>query len=300
MHTIYATRQGFCFQDKYACLLFLQELRTGKLRELFTDFPTQNQQSLDILIKTGDAGTATEERVYEVKTGQKFKDDASTHKLTEVRDVIQNFIKYLEDSPNAKCFITFTTGTARPLRQYTGPADILFDSRRLDDPARRAADSLIALLGSSLIGSQRNAFNFFKRVKFDGLSYSNNQTWTRVDEDICSHITSIAQELSADTSVSELPNEYLLSKLYYTAQRHTGSGDNVAEHLIKEVVDFMMLRKILAEYTRPGTPPARLREQTLIQVRTDMVSKYKVEDLLPDLATDISASDTATGGVVIS
>jgi len=298
MSTIYATRLGFCFQDKYTCLLFLDELRKGELRELYTDFPVAGQLSLDILLKTGPSGTIAKERSYEVKTGQKFKNDAPTHKQSEVRDVVKSFHKFSTASANFEGIITFTNGSGRALLQYTGPASILRESRRLDESAKAAATSLISLLRMTELRTQRATLDFFRKVRFDELRYANNETWSTVDEHISAHITAIAQSLSADARAYELPNEYLISKLYYIAQKYTGTGENVAEHLTKEVQDFMVLRKMLANYPSPPEPPARLRQQTLDQVRMDMISNFRVEDLLPVTDNEVSVSDEATGGEV--
>jgi hypothetical protein len=276
----------------------LDELRKGELRELYTDYPVAGQLSLDILLKTGPSGTIAKERSYEVKTGQKFKNDAPTHKQSEVRDVVKSFHKFSAASANFEGIITFTNGSGRGLLQYTGPASILRESRRLDETSKAAATSLISLLRMTELRTQRATLDFFKKVRFDELRYTNNETWSTVDEHISAHITAIAQSLGADARAYELPNEYLISKLYYIAQKYTGTGENAAEHLTKEVQDFMVLRKMLANYPSPPEPPARLRQQTLDQVRMDMISNFRVGDLLPVTDNEVSVSDDATGGEI--
>lgn len=297
MSTIYATRLGFCFQDKYACLLFLKGLISGELRELYTDFPVAGQLSLDIVLKTGSNGRVTKEQSYEVKTGQKFKDDASTHKRSQVRDVIQSFHQFSAGSTNFEGIVTFTSGSGRALQLYTGPARVLKESRILDRTARTAAKELISLLKMDELNTQRDTHNFFKRVRFNELPYTNDEAWTTVDTDIDGHISTIATSLGAEARTFELPNKFLISKLYYTIQQYNGTGENVAEHLIKEVIDFMILRKMLSNYPSPPESPTQLREQALAQIRRDMISNYKVEDLMPPPET-VPASDLAVGGEI--
>jgi hypothetical protein len=304
MSTIYATRLGFCYQDKMACLLFLKELRAGTIRELYTDYPMpENQHSLDILLKIGTSDTS-KERVYEVKTGEYFKNDSkSTTKKgqsSEIRDVVLTFLEYSKLSPDFEGFISFSNGLKIGINSYIGPANTLRLNARLTSPTRAAADDLKTKLGIPALNTQREIHNFFKRVTFDELPYDNNHTWTTLDEHIRSEITEIANALGINDHVHELPNEYLAAKLLYTIQKLTGSGNDVTKELLAEVMDFMSLRKLLDNHSVPGVP-SELKREAKQYVKNEMISKFKVETLLPDdntTTSDIAATDTGVGGVI--
>ncbi len=299
MSTIYATRLGFCYQDKYACLLFLKQLRKGVLKELYTDFPVAEQRSLDILLKVG-TGESTEERVYEIKTGDKFKNDARRKKSSEIRDVVINFIKYSEESPDFKGYISFSNGLRLQINNYLTPANRLNLSSRMDSSTRAAAKELMTKLRIDEMNTQRDTYDFFRRVKFDPLPYSNDETWTTIDEHIAADIAAIATSLGTNDRTYELPNEYLTAKLLYITQKFTGSGEDVAKPLLAELMDFMALRRLLANYSTTEVP-AQMKDNAQRYIQAEMVSKYKVESLLPGPSSDseeLSATDTGIGGVV--
>lgn len=183
MYSIYASRLGFSYQDKIACLLFLKELRGGTIRELYTDFPIQeNQLSLDILLKIG-SGDTLKERVYEVKTGESFKNDSANTRKTkgrssEVRDVILAFLEYSKQSPEFEGYISFSNGLRVGINNYLGSANRLRMGTRLIGDVKVAAEDLIAKLNIKDLSTQRDIYKFFKRVRFEEEPYDNEQTWS--------------------------------------------------------------------------------------------------------------------------
>lgn len=305
MSSIYASRLGFCYQDKMACLLFLKELREGTIRGLYTDFPIdENQLSLDILIRVG-SGDTIKERVYEVKTGESFKNDSTSSgkkkgQSSEVRDVILAFLEYSKQSPDFDGFISFSNGLGVGINNYIGPANRLRLGVTMTAPVRAAADELKTKLNIKALNTQRDIHKFFKRVRFDEQPYDNGHTWSTLDEHIRSELIEIAKTLRVDDHVHELPYEYLASKLLYSIQKHTGSGNDITKELLGEIMSFMCLRKLLDNHTVSGVPE-QIKGEAKQYVKTEMISKFKVETLLPgeeDQTSSVGVTATGVGGTI--
>lgn len=307
MSTIYATRLGFSYQDKYACFLFLDALREGTIREFYTDYPFGKQLSLDILIKTGIDDEITEERAYEVKTGKSFKNDTKYKKRqsSEIKDVVIGFLEYSKLSPEVKGFISYSKGVQLQLLTYRNPADNLFNSQRLTDSAKISAQELIAKLSMSNMRSMTSVHSFFKRVRFEEIPYTNDQTWTRLDEHIIAHIREIASALGANIRVYELPDEYLASKLMFLIQKNAGTGQDVTKELLSEIINFMILRRILGDYSNGATSPVQAKSMANTYIRSELASTFKLGPVLPldgpaesMNASTVDVFDTATTGVI--
>jgi hypothetical protein len=244
MSTIYSTRLGFSYQDKYACLLFLEELQNGIIRKFYTDYPFGTSQlSLDILIETGE-DESTEQRAYEVKTGQKFKQDATTKKSSEIKDVVLSFLEYSKLNPDFKGYISFSKGLELPILNYRNHADTLKTSVILTSPVKVAAEVMRKKLDIEELKTLKSVHKFFKRVEFLEVPYPNEETWTRIDQDIIGIISAIGISLEAQAMSLELPDHYLASKLLFIIQEYSGSGLDITEALLKEIMDFMMLRRM--------------------------------------------------------
>lgn len=288
-----------------ACLLFLKELRSGTIRELYTDYPIEtNQLSLDILLRVG-LGDSSKEKVYEVKTGESFKKDATTSTKTkgqssEVRDVVLTFLEYSKQSPEFEGYISFSNGLSVGINNYLGSANRLRMGARLIGDVKLAAEDLIAKLNIKDLSTQRDIHKFFRRVRFEEEPYDNEQAWSTLDEHIRSEILEIAKTLDVDDHVHELPYEYLASKLLYTIQKHTGSGTDITKELLAEVMDFMYLRRLFDSHSIPGVRE-QIKGDARQYVKTEMINKFKVETLLPeeeDQANNVAVTDTGVGGTI--
>src|SRR3990167_3043800 len=86
MSSIFQTRRGFFYQDRYAVYIFLSHLLKNDVKEFFTDFPLQGQKSIDVRL----IDSQNIEKVFEVKTGEVFKLDLNA----EIRDAVMDLYKY--------------------------------------------------------------------------------------------------------------------------------------------------------------------------------------------------------------
>lgn len=85
------TRNGFIYQDKYALLEILRFLGDGSLQEVYVEleYGTKNQ-SLDIKL----VRSSGEETIYEIKTGDNFKDD----KNSKIKNAILGLFDYFKQN----------------------------------------------------------------------------------------------------------------------------------------------------------------------------------------------------------
>jgi hypothetical protein len=284
-----------------ACLLFLRELRQGTIKELYTDYPIgSGQLSLDIMLHAIN-GDSTKERIYEVKTGEYFKDDSKSKKSSEVRDVLLTFLEYKKISPDFEGVICFSKGLKNGIAGYLGPADRLYRNSRLDPETRQAAKVLVEKLVIKDLATQSAMHQFFfGKVQFDQELYKNDQTWTTFDEQIGAEITGIAETLDVHDHVHILPNSFLVSRLIAVIQKHAGTGNDIAKELVTEVMKFMALRRELEQHEVTGVASQR-KAQARTYIAQEMINNFKVEDLLPEGSVStppITATDTGTGGII--
>lgn len=279
---------------------FLKELREGSIKELYTDYPIPGgQRSLDILVRVT-TGDAVKEKVYEVKTGEYFKKDAKSKKSSEVRDVVLAFLEYSAHSPDFEGYISFSKGLENAINTYTGLANRLNISQRLDDAGRAAARELITKLDIKALSTQRDTHSFFRRVRFDEQPYDNDHTWSTLDEHIESEINGIATSIGTNDHVQILPTAHLASRLLFIIQKYTGTGKDIAKELLAEVVSFMALRRQLDAHSTSGTA-GQIKSDADLYVTEQMIDNFKIEGLLPEDSANtapITATDTGTGGTI--
>lgn len=88
-----ATREGFTYQDRYALLLFLREIKNKRLRQFFVDYPFGSRKSLDIRIVSVDG-----EKIYEIKAGDEFK-----QRKTEIYKTLASLYDYEKEFSGSPC-----------------------------------------------------------------------------------------------------------------------------------------------------------------------------------------------------
>jgi len=248
MYTIEATRLGFSYQDKFACLRFLEELRKGRLNEIYTDYPYETQQSVDVRLLLKRSESATEEHVYEVKTGNKFKKDNRKKNTSEIRDAVLECINYQKISPDAVGHICFSKGSFVKTILYTKNIELIREDPRMTPNTIAAATWLKRELRIADFTTLRDVVRFFGRCEFKELGFSNPETWSLLDDEICKHIDHIALDLNAGSS-DELPNHYLVGKLLHTIHQYTGTGKDIAEFLVEDIAEFFGKRQLLDQYS---------------------------------------------------
>jgi hypothetical protein len=248
MYTIEATRLGFSYQDKFACLRFLEELRKGRLDKIYTDFPYETQHSVDIRLLLKQSKTATEEHVYEIKTGNKFKKDTKKKNTSEIRDAVLECINYQKIVPEAEGHICFSQGSFIKTILYTKNIDLVRAEPRMTANTIAAATWLKRELRITDFATLQEVVAFFGKCRLKELEYTNPETWSKLDDAIYEHINHIGLDLNAGSS-DELPNHYLIGRLLHTIQQYAGTGKDIAEFLVEDIAEFFGKRQLLDKYS---------------------------------------------------
>lgn len=266
MSTIFATRRGFHYQDKVALYLFLKHFRSRDLSSFFVDYPLADQKSLDIRLLTR---TGNEEKVYEIKTGDTFKNDEE-----EIAGSMLDLYNYAGAFPGTKLHLLMNHGYLPTISEYWNYLTILRSYKILrSDRAHDAAQWLMEKLNfeSVVFSDQKSVHVFCTQIVVDDLPADCNTcqlpTDPQLESLILEEIESLISELGANSTNYEYPKEVLFHNLLYHLARMSGSGDDVLPVIQDCIIEYITMRRLFSDhYPRPSAVEQKKGEiKTVVQ-----------------------------------
>lgn len=266
MSTIFATRRGFHYQDKVALYLFLKHFRSRNLTSFFVDYPLADQKSLDIRLLTR---VGSEEKVYEIKTGETFKDDE-----VEIASSMLDLHTYGGTFPSVKLHLYMNHGYLPTISEYWSHLTILRRYKILNsDRAHNSAQWLMEKLNfdQAIFPDQKSVHTFCSQIAIDDLPADCNTSQSPSDPQleglILEEIESLISELGADSTNYEYPKEILFHNLLYHLVRMSGSGEDTVPIIQDCIIEYITMRKLFSEhYPRPTAVEQKKGEiKTVVQ-----------------------------------
>ncbi len=254
MSTIFATRRGYFYQDKYALLSFLTHFLAKDLIELYIDYPfdTPNQRSMDLKLKLK-SGEGFIEKVCGIKTGENFKKDKSTENSHQIKDAFIELMMYKSLPIPDSTVLEMNLVVRPPLKDNI--LDCHRHLRKLDGrrnyqgEAKEAADWLSVYLSMSEFPTGRSIFPFLKMIKIldslNDLPDSSGEDEGNLDQVIVRKIETLERDFYVTSTNHELRTELLAYNLIYLCQKYAGTGTNLVPILTAALFDFFAHRKII-------------------------------------------------------
>lgn len=255
MSTIYATRQGYLYQDKFALLSFLTHFLAKDLLELYVDFPFDdpNQRSMDLRFILRD-GEGKIEKICGVKTGDRFKNDTGTSDdSSQIRDAFKELNVYDSIARPADTTLIMSLVINPPFRDKISDCwrhlHKINGKHNYADEVITSADWLHIYLSMSEFRDGRSMFGFLKKIKiedsYSDLLDSEGEEMSPLDYMIKGKVEELEKIFGVDSKNHELPTELLISKLLYICQKNAGNGRDIVDLFKKAVLDFFARRGIV-------------------------------------------------------
>jgi len=265
--SIFSTRRGFLYQDRFAILTFLDHIQQKTIKSFFTDFPLLGQKSLDIRIITLDG----REKMFEVKTGENFAKDKRKNASSEIKEAFANIREYAQNKNNLQCNLVLSHNLTGKIDEYIYHLkNIQNYSSFQAESVKTSASWIKDKLCLADINSSRELFDFLKTVNIiishsDILNNDNDQ-YPDIDDLIMCKISDLAGLCQATECLYELPSEILLYKLLHQCRSQAGTSNDLMNPLIRIIIDFFSQRKVLTNYTRNSGDFDSLKDQSKSEI----------------------------------
>ena len=269
MSIIFATRRGFLYQDRFAVLLYLQQLQAKKISEFYIDFPVPPRKSLDIRL----LDIEKNEHIYEVKSGEEFKKDKKKKESSEVRDAFINLKEYAGTNQSAQLHLIIRKGFRGSITAYLDRLTNVKSHSFSQQSTKQSASWLHSKLRLPGISSASGMYDFCQKVDLtdsaDDECNNENDPFPEIDDTVRVAIDDLSNALGFSSAHSEYPADMLMFQLYHDCQLLAGTGKNINDIFKKAITDFFVQRKALDErYTRNASGQ---RDTSVI--RSDVVAK---------------------------
>lgn len=248
MATIFATRRGFLYQDRYAVLTFLRYFQSKEIVEFYVDFTfdESGRKSVDIKIVLVDGTTI----VYEVKSGEDFKQDKRKKESSEIRNAFSEFIEYGESSGNSKMEFVITPELRGKVAEYWQNLTELHGTPSFRSPiAKRTARWLHRKLKLAHFTSHEVLYDFVKDLTItcgDSDTPDNgNDAYSPIDDLVSQKIRDLSHDFRANTTEPELPCEMLYHQMIYLCQRYAGTNEDICSLLTDAILRFFSQRQMV-------------------------------------------------------
>ncbi len=247
--SIQSTRNGFYYQDLYAVVLFLSKYSAKKqLVNFFVEFEydVKGQKSYDIKLEYSDGDTIFTE-VYEVKTGEAFKDSGK-----EVFNVVIEYIRLRNShiiNEKYKTTLVLCKDEGKAVRNFQKNALCLAsDYGLLPEEARKAlAYFKKNLPKTGIYKDDKELHGQIKSISFeegDPIDVNGDETTAEIGTTICNRIQSIAKKIGIkEPNSTAFPEEILMNKLLGIIQHKAGLNEDLVPLFKGAMADFYMRQK---------------------------------------------------------
>lgn len=248
MSTIFATRRGFLYQDRYAILQFLKYFQSKQIVEFYVDFTFDQagRKSVDIRLVLNDDSKS----IIEVKSGEDFKQDKRKKESSEIRDAFIEFLDCTTAVGQSDMSFVLTPELRGKVSAYWQNLTDLQDTPSFHSPvAKRTSKWLHKKLNITHFTSHEALYDFVKSLKItcgdsDVLDNANDE-YSPIDDLISQKIRDLSVVFRANTTEAELPCEMLYHQMLYYCQRYAGTNTNISDILTDLILKFFSQRQMI-------------------------------------------------------
>jgi len=272
MSTIFSTRNGFLYQDRFAVLTYLSHFQSKELKAFYVDFALPNQKSIDIRLLTVNGG----ERIYEVKTGENFKMDRRKKDSSEIRDAFINLFEYKQSNPAVKMSLIISPKLEGRITAYWDKiTQINLSSSFLPQRVKEASTWLHKRLRIPGISRSSDFYDLCKSINiessFNDQAQNSNDRYPDIDDAIIRKIDDLSNSFRAGACSYELPSEHLLFQMIHECRKHAGTNIDLSPILEELIISFLAQRRLIESYKRPTDISSR-RQEKYQEVRSEVTS----------------------------
>lgn len=269
MSSIFQTRRGFFYQDRYAVYIFLSHLIKNDVKEFFTDFPTQGQKSIDIrLIDSHDI-----EKVFEVKTGEVFKLDLNA----EIRDAVMDLYKYQNDKNNILPSLVVSRGLKPRISTYWDKIKTIQRYKIIAGDAKSSLNWLKTDLNDASL-TDKLLFNFSKIFNLDDFDndVKNNEHDEHCDAD--AKVIDLIRDMGNSIGVTVMEAEYhpkiLMNDLLFLCREYAGTKIDLHIKMLDAITAYFARRKFL---DKKFTPDGNNRDQAFQEITDEIKNEFRIK-----------------------
>lgn len=248
MSTIFATRRGFLYQDRYAVLQFLKYFQSKQIAEFYVDFTFEEagQRSIDIKIVFLD-GTL---KIIEVKSGEDFKQDKRKNESSEVKDAFKGFVDYSVTNGESGMSFVLTPELRGKITNYWKNLTELQGTPSFISPvAKSTSDWLYRKLNIPHFTSHEGLYLFIKNLEIccgdSDIPDNSSDQHSPIDDLANQKIRDLSIEFLANTTEPELPCELLYYQMLHYCQRYSGTNTDICQILTDLILRFFSQRKMI-------------------------------------------------------
>lgn len=256
VYSINKSRFGYSYQYKYALLVILKFLLSGRLKDIRIDLPFQSGKNINLSIDVKlELKNPDSINIYEIKTGDNFKQD----KIAELKKSLEHLYLY-EEIIKSDCqkFIIISPEVESEILEHWNDFLLIKSGKKMSVSHKESQKDIqkrvFASFGFGDKGvSQSKFINFIKQTTFDvGPSYKNdsdNDKLTDIEDQIKSEIDNFCAKVSLSNSEVEIPSWTIALELLEVFNRCVENNKDMLEDFIEKLNECLCRKRILKEST---------------------------------------------------
>lgn len=256
IYSINKSRFGYSYQYKYALLVVLKFLLSGRLKDIKIDMPFQSGKNINLSIDIRlELINPDGINIYEVKTGDNFKQD----KIKELKKTLEHLYLYEElIKSNCQKFIIISPEVESEILEHWNDFLLIKSGKKMSvshqEPQKDIQKRVFASFGFGDKGVNQNTFiKFIKQITFGvGPSYKNdsdNDKLTDIEDQIKSEIDNFCAKASLNNSEVEIPSWTIALELLEVFNRCVENNKDILEDFIEKLNECLCRKRILKEST---------------------------------------------------
>ncbi|KKR17524.1 MAG: hypothetical protein UT44_C0008G0011 [Candidatus Levybacteria bacterium GW2011_GWA1_39_32] len=281
MSSIFQTRRGFFYQDRYAVYIFLSHLLKNDVKEFFTDFPLQGQKSIDVRL----IDSQNIEKVFEVKTGEVFKLDLNA----EIRDAVMDLYKYQKGKNNILPGLIVSRGLKPRISTYWDKIKGIQGYKRIAGEAKNSLDWLKKDLNDSSL-TDKELFDFSKILNLDDFDndIKNNEHDEHCDADgkVIDLIRDIGNSIGVNAMEAEYHPRILMNDILFLCREYAGTATNLYANILDAITAYFARRIFL---DKRFVPDGNNRDEAFREITDEVKNEFRIKlGILTDTQTQLA------------
>jgi len=247
--SIQRSRRGIAYQDRYALLKFLEYFQEGRLREFYTDYAIDEKgHSLDVFVVLINP---TEEHIFEIKTGEKFKTD-KTQELGKELSTLHQFSQ--KSGKVSKIFLVVDPEIHAEILENWSVLYFIKEKRRGKWGTMTYNEVVKKYQGNfGFNGINRKVFeDFIRKTEFrEGPSNreQENEKVSALETLIIQKIRCICDRVGSSGVEMEIPYSTTMQELLAVVRRGAEYGRNIVPGIIEVLSDSFARRSYVERRT---------------------------------------------------
>lgn len=239
---------GFSYQRRYALCQSLKLILNGNLEKLHIDEPFSTFLSVDVKFQLINPN---EIRIYEIKTGDSFKDQPKT----ELRKIFKNLYIYdKEKTCHSKKFLVVSPKAKSAISEYWGNLQFI-KSKGKKNTLNQTRNEVIEIIFADLIQDEyldkKQFVSLLEEINFEeGPSYKEdgeNDDLSDLEDNIVSEIDNFAKALNLRSTTIEIPSWSIALELLEILNKSSERNSDVCSDLVDKLEDCLRRRYLIQQ-----------------------------------------------------